>query len=110
METELHYEVEPIKQKYSCIPETSADTTFAFLDNSKIGFLEGKSFLNFFKRLGTRISDDQVQALMRRLEYDGGKMISKDEFHEFISPQEPFSKLLTRGILKEEEDFGNIGN
>lgn len=36
MEVDLHFEIEPIKQRYDCLPETSAETTFAFLDNSKI--------------------------------------------------------------------------
>jgi Ca2+-binding EF-hand superfamily protein len=108
METELHVETELIKQKYDCMPETSADTTFAFLDSAKIGFLEGKSFVNFFKRLGTKITSEQMEALMRRIEFDGGKMVSKAEFHEFVSPQEPYSKLLTREILKDEEDFAHV--
>lgn len=58
MELKLHHEAELIKQRFECIPETSMEVTFAFLDSSKIGFLEGKSFKNFFKIMGKKCEDD----------------------------------------------------
>lgn len=58
MELELHYESEAIKQKFECMPETSMEVTFACLDSSKIGFLESKSFLNFFKQQGIKMDTD----------------------------------------------------
>ena len=58
MEIDLHYKTEVIKQRYECLPETSLESTFACLDGSKVGFLESKSFLNFFKKQGKKVDTD----------------------------------------------------
>jgi len=66
-----------------------------------------KNFINFFKRLGKKITDEEIAALVRRmdLDCDSRHMISKSEFMEFIEPQEPYSRLLTRQSMKHSEDF-----
>jgi hypothetical protein len=67
------------------------------------------SFLHFFKRTGLKkITEEEVAALIRRMDTDGDKdhRIKPAEFENFITPQEPYSKMLIRNIQKKEEDFG----
>ena len=57
------------------------------------------SFFHFFKRTGLKkITEEEVAALIRRMDTDGDKdhRIKPDEFENFIIPQEPYSKMLIR--------------
>jgi hypothetical protein len=45
-------------------------------------------------------------AIIRRLDLDGDSKLSPEEFLRGIAAQEPFSKMLTRNIIKQEENFG----
>ena len=70
MEIEMHRESEMCKQLLSCMADYTPDGIFDSLDSSKVGFLDQKSFFNFFKRMGKPAQEEDINALMRRIEYD----------------------------------------
>ena len=58
MEVDLHIESEELKQMFASMPDVNSDSTFDFLDSSKIKFLDIKSFANFFKKVGKKITEE----------------------------------------------------
>lgn len=42
-------------------------------------------------------------AVIRRLDIDASGLLRADEFAEFCTAEEPYSKMLTRNQLKKEE-------
>ena len=84
-------------------PEAAYDA----VDNSSIGFVSMKTIDNFFKRTFTKgVMLEDNAAIIRRLDLDGDSKLSREEFLRGIASQEPFSKMLTRHIIKQEENFG----
>ena len=50
-----------------------------------------------------RITEEEVAAVIRRIDMDGSGKIELDEWIEGLSPQEPFSKMLVRQRLSKVE-------
>ena len=64
---------------------------------------------NFFKRLKHKgITDDDIVAIIRRLDLDSDGKLRKEEFIKGIRAQEPYSKMLVRGREKTKADFDRI--
>ena len=77
------------------------------VDNSAIGFIDTKGIDNFYKRPFTKgIILEDVMAIIRRLDLDGDSKLKPEEFLRGIKAQEPFSKMLIRNVLRDEENFG----
>lgn len=107
MEVALHRETEALKQLLESHLDYTPEAAYAAVDNSAIGFVSIKTIDNFFKRTFTKgVMLEDNAAIIRRLDLDGDSKLSREEFLRGIAAQEPFSKMLTRQIIKQEENFG----
>jgi Ca2+-binding EF-hand superfamily protein len=50
----------------------------------------------FFKKHGYIASNEDVVAILRRMDLDADARLTKQEFIEGISPEEPYSKAMKR--------------
>ena len=107
MEVMLHRETEALKQIMESHMDYSPQAAYAAVDNTAIGFVSIKTLDNFFKRTFTKgVMLEDNAAIIRRLDLDGDSKLSPEEFLRGIAAQEPYSKMLTRNIIKQEENFG----
>ena len=107
MEVLMHRESEALKQLFESYLDYTPQAAYAAVDNSSIGFINIKTLDNFFKRHFTKgVMLEDNSAIIRRLDLDGDNKLGPEEFLKGIAAQEPFSKMLTRNIIKQEENFG----
>lgn len=86
--------------------EYSEENVFATLDPGNLGFLEIKTIDSFFKRTFTKnICLEDNAAIIRRLDLDGDNKLKFDEFIAGIRAQQPYSKMLIRNAMKQEDAF-----
>jgi hypothetical protein len=101
MEMDFHREVEQIKQELVSIKEYDKDSIFSVVDSTGLGHIYAKSIEQFLKNIKRKLTDEEIGALIRRVDMDGDNKISKQEFMEAILPQEPFSKMLVRSRMQQ---------
>lgn len=102
MEMDFHREVEQIKQELVSIKEYDKDSIFSVVDSTGLGHIYAKSIEQFLKNIKRKLTDEEIGALIRRVDMDGDNKISKQEFMEAILPQEPFSKMLVRSRMQQQ--------
>ena len=74
------------------------------IDNTNIHYIDIKCLDNFFKRNFTKgISIEDNAAIIRRFDLNSDSRLNEEEFLRGMAAQEPFSKMLVRYYIKEEE-------
>jgi len=107
MEIMLHRDSEILKQRFESHADYSPDLAFKSVDRTNLGFIDIKTLDNFFKSLQVKnITIEDNAAIIRRFDLDCDSRLKKEEFLKGIEAQEPYSKMLIRAILKQEENFG----
>ena len=106
-EFNFHRELEDKKQWYESYLDYDAHTGYLCIDSTSIGSIYVKSLDSFFKKnfIKGRTNED-CEAIIRRLDLDGDHKLSPDEFKKGMATQEPFSKMIVREAIKKEENFG----
>jgi Ca2+-binding EF-hand superfamily protein len=66
------------------------------IDDWNFGYIDRRNLKIFFKKHGYIASNDDVVAILRRMDLDADARLSKQEFIEGISPEEPYSKAMKR--------------
>ena len=103
----LHRESEELKQRLECHADYTPELAFKCIDSTNIGFLDVKLMDNFFKSLQSKnIHIEDNAAIIRRFDLDCDSRLKKEEFLKGIRAEEPYSKMLVRNMLKQEEVFG----
>ena len=92
----MHRKTEPFKQELRVAKDFSEDSCIACLDSWGYGFVDPKNIKLFFKQNHSKISDEDVMALVRRFDIDGDMKMTHDEFLAGIEPQEPYAKVIVK--------------
>lgn len=72
---------------------------FHSIDDWNYGFIDKKNLKSFFRKHGRLVPNDEVIAIIRRMDLDADARLSKQEFIEGIKPEEPYSKMMKRLTL-----------
>jgi Ca2+-binding EF-hand superfamily protein len=69
---------------------------FHSIDDWNYWFVDRKNLKSFFRKHGHITSNEEVMAIIRRMDMDADARLSKQEFIEGIKPEEPYSKMMKR--------------
>ena len=91
-EIDAYRKIELLKESLAGRFDFNASQAFKTIDVDRLGFLDHETLFQFFKQNNIIISDDDVQALLRRIDKDQDARISYDEFLAAISLDGTISK------------------
>ena len=76
----------------------SFDFTKAYysIDDWNFGYIDRRNLKIFFKKHGYIASNEDVIAILRRMDLDADARLTMQEFIEGITPEEPYSKAMKR--------------
>lgn len=88
---ELSYagQLEQMKRKLTSQFDFSAQQLYRELDDCNMQFIDFVSMKRFLQKCGIVMSSCRIIAIVRRLDVDADAKLSKSEFMEAITPQEP---------------------
>jgi Ca2+-binding EF-hand superfamily protein len=69
---------------------------FHSVDDWSYGYIDRKNLKSFLRKHGHLATNEEVVAIIRRMDMDADARISKQEFIESIKPEEPYSKMMKR--------------
>lgn len=69
---------------------------FYSIDDWNYGFIDRKNLKSFLKKHGYLASNEDVIAIIRRMDLDADARLSMPEFIHGIKPEEPYSKTMKR--------------
>ena len=69
---------------------------FHSIDDWAYGYIDRKNLKSFFKKHGKVTTNDDIMAIIRRMDLDADARLNKQEFIDGIMPEEPYSKLMKR--------------
>ena len=69
---------------------------FNSVDDWNYGYIDKKNLKSFFRKHGHLASNEEVMAIIRRMDMDADARLCKQEFIEGIKPEEPYSKMMKR--------------
>ena len=69
---------------------------FHTIDDWSYGFIDRRNLKSFLRKHGHLGSNEEIMAIIRRLDLDADARLSKQEFIEGITPEEPYSKMMKR--------------
>lgn len=72
------------------------DRAFNSIDDWNYGFVDRKNLKSFLRKHGHVSTNEEVMAIIRRMDLDADARLSKDEFISSLQPEEPYSKMLAR--------------
>jgi len=75
------------------------EKAFQSIDDWSYGYIDKKNLKSFLRKHGHLATNEEVIAIIRRMDLDADARLSKVEFIEGIKPEEPYSKLLKRNHL-----------
>lgn len=66
------------------------------IDDWNFGYIDRRNMKIFFKKHGYIATNEDVVAILRRMDLDADARLTKQEFIEGIQPEEPYSKAMKR--------------
>jgi hypothetical protein len=102
MEIDFQYGVEQAKRDLANVPGFSIRRCFKAMDEANTKFIDESSLRRYLKKVGHSPLKSELIAIMRRLDIDGDKRISFEEFSEALSP---LALKIYRHPKKENEDI-----
>lgn len=101
-------------RELSCRPDYSAYAAFRTIDRYEEGAINVANLQDWFRQFGNYLSEQEVFAIIRRIDTDGDAKLSFEEFAEFfkssvnaeaplIRPQAPEKLLKTKGLRSAHE-------
>lgn len=66
------------------------------IDDWNYGFIDRRNLKIFLKKHGYLATNEDVIAIIRRMDLDADARLTKQEFIEGIQPEEPYSKAMKR--------------
>lgn len=85
-ELNMHLKLESQKQQLHSKHDWNARTAFAMCDVSQEGYLSHRSIQSFLRLNGHFASDEEIIAIVRRVDANADQKITYEEFLEMISP------------------------
>lgn len=76
--------------------EFDPNQAFHSIDDWSYGYIDRKNLKSFLRKHGHLATNEEVLAIIRRMDIDADARISKQEFIEGIKPEEPYSKMMKR--------------
>lgn len=81
----------------------SRKLAFYTVDDWNYGYIDKQNLKLFLKKHGYHASDNEALTIIRRIDLDGDARLTREEFFNALSPNEPYSKLLKRNSLKQSQ-------
>ena len=81
------------------IAAQTPEALYYTIDDWGLGYIDSRNLSAFLSKQQLRVSDEELAAVIRRIDVDGGGKIELAEWMEGVSPVEPFSKMLIRQRL-----------
>ena len=79
-EIALHKNGEILKQEMESAPEFSGDCLYNTIDDWGYGYVDQRNLKGFFRRNKGNCTDDELVAVIRRLDLDADGKLNKEEF------------------------------
>lgn len=76
------------------------EKAFYSIDDWNYGYIDRKNLKSFLKKHGYLAKNEEVMAIIRRMDLDADARLSKQEFMAALQPEEPYSKVLKRSSSK----------
>ncbi|OMJ80663.1 hypothetical protein SteCoe_19042 [Stentor coeruleus] len=91
LDKELSFQrrLESLKQDLSSRYDFSMVSAFSLIDFPSTSFITRDKLYSFLRRNGKLIYDDDIDALLRRMDIDGDERLSYSEFADSLRSQEP---------------------
>jgi len=102
-EIELHKKSEKLKQEIESQPEFSGEALYKTIDDWGYGFIDTRNLKSFFRKNKGNPSDEELVAIIRRLDLDADSKLNKEEFLAGMKAQEPYSKMIVRERMTTED-------
>lgn len=74
--------VEELKQRLESCKEFDYEKAFYSIDDWAYGYVDRKNLKSFFRKHGQLTTNEDVIAIIRRMDLDGDARLSKQEFME----------------------------
>ena len=87
---------EEIKQRMESNKEFDYEKAFNSIDDWNYGYIDRKNLKSFLRKHGHLASNEEVMAIIRRMDLDADARLAKKEFIDGIKPEEPYSKMMKR--------------
>jgi hypothetical protein len=87
---------EEMKQQLESNKSFDCSRAYYSIDDWNFGYIDRRNMKIFFKKHGYIASNEDVIAILRRMDLDADARLTKQEFIEGISPEEPYSKAMKR--------------
>lgn len=87
---------EEIKQQMESHKSFDYTKAYHSIDDWNYGYIDRKNLKMFLKKHGYLASNEDVIAIIRRMDLDADARLKKQEFIEGIKPEEPYSKVMRR--------------
>lgn len=107
-EIDLHKKSEALKQEMESSPEFSGDILYNTIDDWGYGYVDQRNLKGFFRKNKGNVTDDDLIAIIRRLDLDADSKLNKEEFITGMKAQEPYSKMIIRERLGKQEELTRI--
>lgn len=85
---------EELKQRMDANKRFDPDKAFNSVDDWNYGFIDRRNLKAFLKKHGYLAKNEEVVAIIRRMDLDADARLSRQEFISAITPDAPYSKLL----------------
>lgn len=85
------------------------DKAYNSIDDWNYGYIDRKNLRQFLKKHGYFAKNQEVMAIIRRMDLDGDARLSKQEFMAALIPEAPYSKLM-RQRSSSKHKSSTLGN
>ena len=90
---------EDLKQRIESSKQFDYERAFNSIDDWAYGYVDKKNLKSFFRKHGHLSSNEEVMAIIRRMDLDADARLNKYEFIDGLKPEEPYSKMMKRREL-----------
>lgn len=80
------------------MPDFTPDAIYNSVDDWGYGFIDTRNMKSFFRNNRNKATDDECIAIIRRMDLDGDSKLTREEYLEGLSSQEPYSKVLNLSL------------
>ena len=87
---------EEMKQNLESNKAFDYNKAYYSVDDWNYGFIDRKNLKMFLKKHGYIASNEDVVAIIRRMDLDADARLTKQEFIHGITPEEPYSRAMKR--------------
>eukprot|EP00347_Sterkiella_histriomuscorum_P013646 403363918 len=91
---------EEIRQRMDSSKQFDYEKAFNSVDDWNYGYIDRRNLKSFLKKHGYIAKNEEVMAIIRRMDLDADARLSKREFISSLQPEEPYSKVMKRSASK----------